>query len=70
MSELAGGIARHETFAIGTVGPWSDPSAGMQKGAETPQSSASMSKPDLEWPWDPQSRCYLAEMHDTEVRLL
>ena len=43
----------------------------MQQGAEILQSSkgASASDADLQWPWDPQSRCYLADMHETEVRL-
>lgn len=52
---------------------WKDPSAGMQQGAEALQSSESTSSTfdsDIQWPWDPQSRCYLADMHDTEVRPL
>ncbi len=44
---------------------------GMQHGAETLPSSdsATTSDSDLQWPWDPQSRCYLADMHETEVWL-
>ncbi len=41
----------------------------MQQGVEMAQSSENFSTPDpdLQWPWDPQSRCYLADMHETEV---
>ncbi len=41
----------------------------MQQGTEALQSSesASASAPELQWPWDSQSRCYLADMHETEV---
>ena len=43
----------------------------MQQAGETLQSSESApaSDTDLQWPWDLQSRCYLADMHETEVRL-
>ena len=43
----------------------------MEQGAEASQSvkrAFASSDSDLQWPWDSQSRCYLADMHDTEVR--
>lgn len=58
-------------LGIGAVGPWRDSSTGMGQAAspvaEGPGSSAAADK-GLEWPWDPASRCYLAEMHQTEVQ--
>ena len=43
----------------------------MQHGAEMLEisESAATSDSDLQWPWDPQSRWYLADMHETEVWL-
>ena len=54
------------------VGPWKAPSAGGEQGMGSPQGRSTSDSPDggLQWPWDPASRCYLADMHDTEVRAL
>ena len=46
---------------------------GMGQGDSTADGAEAFSSaPDSEpqWPWDPASRCYLADMHDTEVALL
>ena len=46
---------------------------GMGQGDSTADGAEAFSNaPDSEpqWPWDPASRCYLADMHDTEVTLL
>lgn len=46
---------------------------GMGQGdstADGAEASSSAPKSEPRWPWDPASRCYLADMHDTEVGLL
>ena len=62
----------HYMLCLIAVGPWKAPSTGGEQGMGLPQgrSTADAADGDLQWPWDPASRCYLADMHDTEVQAL